>query len=112
MAHLLLRLHSALLLSQKGTFLRLNLRGQIIVRSAIGTSIEACALEKCLHGGDAFVGDRGLRGSVALTAVGQNLARSAAGSGGEIEEFVDETHFACDPWFEQDAMAASEALLH
>ena len=30
------------------------------------------------------------------------------GLGGEIEEFVDESHFACDPVFDQDAMAAAD----
>ena len=30
------------------------------------------------------------------------------GLGGEIEEFVDESHFACDPGFDQDAMAAPD----
>jgi hypothetical protein len=30
------------------------------------------------------------------------------GLGGEIEEFVDESHFAWDPGFDQHAMAASD----
>ena len=30
------------------------------------------------------------------------------GLGGEIGEFVDESHFACDPRFDQDAMAAPD----
>src|SRR5512133_2804429 len=30
------------------------------------------------------------------------------GLGGEIEEFVDESHFTCDPGFDQDAMAAPD----
>ena len=29
----------------------------------------------------------------------------ALGLGGEIAEFVDESDFACDPWFDHDAMA-------
>jgi hypothetical protein len=30
------------------------------------------------------------------------------GLGGEIEQFVDESDFACDPWCDQDAMAGSD----
>jgi hypothetical protein len=30
------------------------------------------------------------------------------GLSGESEEFVDESHFVCDPGFDQDAMAAPD----
>jgi hypothetical protein len=47
-------------------------------------------------------------GSIALTSVGQNVAALSRGLGGEIEELVDETHFACDAGFQQDAMAFTD----
>jgi hypothetical protein len=38
---------------------------------------------------------------------GRRESGALRGLGGEIEGFVDELHFACNLWFDQDAMAAS-----
>src|SRR5512132_2835554 len=50
--------------------------------------------------------------TIGLRCVNGSRAESGCtpqhGLGGEIEEIVDESHFACDPGFDQDAMAASD----
>ena len=46
-------------------------------------------------------------GSVALRRSDKIWLAPQRGSGGEIEEFVDKSHL-CDPWFDQDAMAAAD----
>ena len=47
-------------------------------------------------------------GTVALTDLGRILAFMGIQSGGDVEELVDETDFACGPGFTQDAMAAAD----